>query len=75
MNASTQKKYGLSFCKKIQFLKFNEKTDGFKVFFEFLEHFMIDTFLIKISQFEKTGPVRKIFFPLENSIIKFQFLN
>ena len=39
--------------------------------FEFLEQFMIDTFLIKLTQFEETRSKVKIFISLEILIIKF----
>ena len=41
--------------------------------FEFLEQFIIDTLLIKITQFEKIGSIGKIFISRGNSIIKFHF--
>ena len=36
---------------------------------------MIDTFLIKLTQFEKTGSIGKCFIPLGDLKIKFQFQN
>ena len=42
--------------------------------FELLEQFMIDTFFDqKITQFDKTGSISKIFISLENLKIKFFF--
>ena len=41
--------------------------------FEFEEQFMMDTFLLKLTQFEKTGSIGKIFISLENLIINFHF--
>ena len=41
--------------------------------FEFLEQFMIGQFLIKLTQFEKTGSKNKIFISLGNLKIKFHF--
>ena len=43
--------------------------------FEFLDQFMIGTFLIKLTQFEKTGSIGKLFISLENLKIKFHFQN
>ena len=40
--------------------------------FEFVEQFMLDTFSLKSSQFEKTG---SILFSLRNLIINFHFRN
>ena len=37
--------------------------------FELQEHFLMVTFLIKITQFEKTGSIGKTFISLVNSII------
>ena len=43
--------------------------------FEFLEQFMIEIFLIKLTQFKKTESLRKIFISPGNFIIKFHFRN
>ena len=43
--------------------------------FEFLEQIMIDTFSIKLTQFEKTGSIGKNFISVGTSIIKFHFRN
>ena len=43
--------------------------------FEFVEQFMMDTFLLKITQFEKTGSIVKTFISLGNLIINFHFRN
>ena len=37
---------------------------------KFLEHFMIDTFLIKLTQLEKTGSIGKVFSSWVNVIKK-----
>ena len=37
--------------------------------FEFVKKFMMDTFLLKLTQIEKTGSVGKIFISLGNLII------
>ena len=44
-------------------------------FCEFLEQFMISTFLIKLTQNEKTGSLGKVFVPLGKLIIKFHSHN
>ena len=41
--------------------------------FEIPEQFMIDTANIKLTQFEKTGLLEKVFIPLWNLQIKFHF--
>ena len=43
--------------------------------FEFGEQFMMDTFLLNINQFEKTGSKGKTFISLGNLIIDFHFRN
>ena len=43
--------------------------------FEFLEHIMIDTFLIKLIQFEKTGSIGRTLNSLEILIINLHFRN
>ena len=43
--------------------------------FEIVEQFMMDTFLLKLPQFEKTGSIRKIFISLGNLLINFHFQN
>ena len=43
--------------------------------FEFLEQFMISTFSIKSTQFEKTESIGKLFCSLGNLNIKFHFRN
>ena len=42
---------------------------------EFREQFMAGAFLIKLTEFEKTGSIDKIFISLGNLIIKFRFQN
>ena len=41
----------------------------------FVKQFMMDTFLLKLTQFEKTGSIGKTFISLGNLIIKFYFQN
>ena len=41
--------------------------------FEFVAQFMKDTFLLKLTQFEKTGSIRKTFISLGYLIINFHF--
>ena len=41
----------------------------------FVKQFMMDTFMLKLTQFEKTGSIGKTFFSLGNLIIKFPFQN
>ena len=43
--------------------------------FELLEQLMIDTFSIKLTQFEKIGSIGKNFISVGTSIIKFYFRN
>ena len=43
--------------------------------FEFVEQLMMDTFLLKLTQFEKNGLIGKTFISLENLIINFHFPN
>ena len=43
--------------------------------FEFLEQFMIETFLMKLAQFAKTGSIGEFFIPLRNLKIQFHFRN
>ena len=43
--------------------------------FEFVEKFMMHTFLFKLTQFEKTGSMGKTFSSLGNLIINFHFRN
>ena len=43
--------------------------------FELVEQLMMDTFLLKLTQFEKTGLIRKTFTTLVNVIINFHFRN
>ena len=42
---------------------------------KFVEQFMMDTFLLKLTQFEKTGSIGISFISLGNLIINFQFRN
>ena len=43
--------------------------------FEFVEQFIMDTFLLKLTQFEKTGSIGKTFISLVKLIINFHFQN
>ena len=43
--------------------------------FEFLEQFMVDTFSLKLAQFEKIGSIGITFISLGNLIINFHFQN
>ena len=43
--------------------------------FEFVEQFMMNTFLLKLTQFEKTGSIGETFISLGNLIINFHFRN
>ena len=43
--------------------------------FEFVQQFMMDTVLIKLTKFQKTGSIGKTFISLGNLIINFHFRN
>ena len=43
--------------------------------FEFVEQVMMDTLLLKLTQFEKTGSIGKTLSSLENLKINFHFRN
>ena len=43
--------------------------------FAFLEQFMIDLCMIKLTQLEKTGSIVKFFISVGNSIMKIQLRN
>ena len=43
--------------------------------FEFVKQFMMDTFLLNLTQFEQTGSLGKNLISLGNLIINFQFRN
>ena len=43
--------------------------------YDFLEQLMIDTFSIKLNQFDKTGSIGKFFISLVNLKTKFDFRN
>ena len=56
-------------------LLFEKKTSTFDLYrkklyslksFEFQKQFMIDTFMIKLGQFDRTGPIDKLFILLVN---------
>ena len=73
MNAKKQKKKLTFFLTKLQPSNFKEKKEMALNVFEFLEQFMIDTFLMTLTQIEKTGSIRKDCISLENLIIKTHF--
>ena len=75
MNARKLKKNGLVFFKNIQLLNFEEKNKMALNLFEFVEQFMMDIFLLKSTQFVKTGSIGKTFILLGNLIINFHFRN
>ena len=60
MNAN-QEKIWTYFLKKISTFEFQRKKKMASQLFEFLEQLMIDTILIKLTQFEKTGFIGNIF--------------
>ena len=62
MNASEHKN---TFFEKISNFEFQRKIQMPFSPFEFLEQFVISTFLITLTQFEKTGEKGKVFIPLE----------
>ena len=43
--------------------------------FEFVEQFMMDSFLLKLTQFAKTGSIGEPYISLGNLIISFHFRN
>ena len=43
--------------------------------FEFVEQLMMDTFMLKLTQFEKSGSLDKTFNSMGNLIINFPFRN
>ena len=43
--------------------------------FEIVEQFIMDNFLLKLTQFEKIGPIVITFISMENLIINFHFQN
>ena len=43
--------------------------------FEIVQQFMMDTVLLKLTKFQKTGSIGKTFISLGNLIINFQFRN
>ena len=74
MNERKQKKLTCFFLKNLSFRNSNTKLDALKVI-EFLDQFMIATFLIKLTEFEKTGSIGKFLIPLGNSKTKFHNRN
>ena len=72
MNAKKEKKL-LSF-EKIN-LRISQKKIMALNLFEFLEQLIIDNFFLKLTQFEKTGSIRKDYISLRSLIIKFHFRN
>ena len=61
------------FLDKTSAFQFQRKKEMALNVFEFLEQFMIDTFLMTLTQIEKTGSIRKDCISLENLIIKTHF--
>ena len=59
------------FLEKLQLSNLEEKQFMPLKLFEFLEQFIMKSFLIKLTQFEKTGSICKILISLGNLIIKF----
>ena len=59
--------------KKKPTFEFRRKKQMTLKLFEFVEQFMMDTFMIKITQFEKTGSIGKTFISLGNLMISFHF--
>ena len=43
--------------------------------FEFVEQFMMDIFLLKLTQFEKVGSIDETVISLGNLIVNFHFQN
>ena len=43
--------------------------------FEFVEQFMMKTFVLKLTQIEKTGSIGETFISMGNLIINFHFRN
>ena len=68
MNARKQKKN----TDKIQLSNFKEKIMALQLL-EFLEKFMVDSFLIKLTQFEKTGSTVKFLFRWEIRLLNSTF--
>ena len=63
------------FPKNLQLLNFGEKKLMPLKLFEIVEQFMMDNFVIKSNQFEKTGSIGKTFISLGYLIINFHFRN
>ena len=62
MNARKLKqKLTCFFFQNLQLLNFEEKKMALKLF-EFVEQFMMDTFWLKLTQFEKTGSIGRTYF-------------
>ena len=55
-------------------IDFRRKQMALKLF-EFVKQFRMATFLLKLTQFEKTGSSRKTIISLGNLIINFHFRN
>ena len=71
---SNEKSNDLFFREPSTFELRRKKIDALKLF-EFVEQFMMDTFFIKLTQFEKTGSIRTTFISLGNLIIKLHIRN
>ena len=74
MNARKLKKNRRFFQKSSTFESRRKKQMALKLF-EFVEKFMMNTSMIKLTQFEKTGSMGKTFISLENLTINFHFRN
>ena len=70
----TKKKTHFLFWKKFNFRTSKLKIMAWKLF-EFQEQFMIHTYFVKLTQFEKTGSIGQVFIPLRNLKIEIQFRN
>ena len=74
MNARKLNKTKLFFFQKHSNFEFGGKIDELKAL-EFVEQFMMNTFMLKLTQFEKTGSIGKTSISLGNLIINFHFRN
>ena len=78
MNARKLKKKSTLFIfQKSSIFEFQRKDKIALKLFEFIEQFMMESFLVKLklTQFAKTGSIGKTFISLENLIINFLFRN
>ena len=75
MNARKLKQKLTCFFHKSSTFEFRRKKQTALKLFELIEQFMMDTFLLKLTQFEKTGSKGKTFISLGNLINNFHFTN